>query len=663
MARLIARVVRWFVYGMVASAVLWAGLFWLLAPALPDAASLRRAQKSPGITVVAADGSVLDQRGAFNGAFVSLNALPRYLPQAVIATEDRRFYKHFGVDVFGFARALLANLRAGRVVQGGSTITQQLAKNLYLTPERTILRKLREMMLAVWLETRLSKNEILALYLNRVYLGAGAYGVEAAARKYFGKPVRRVSLAEAALLTGLLKAPTRYAPTNNLARSHARAGQVLENMVEAGYLAPAQAAAARRAPANPVRQPPSARRARYFVDWVLETLPAEAQYSRDNLVVFTTLDPRMQRIAEAVVEKVLRIRGPRRKVTQAALIAFDRRGAVRAMVGGRAYAKSQFNRAVQARRQPGSAFKPFVYLTAIESGLTPRTMVRDSPVVVEGWRPKNLNGRYRGAVPLKLALAQSINSIAVKLTEHVGREEVVATARRLGIRSKLTRHPSLALGTSELSLYELTAAYIPFANAGREVSPFAVFEIRTRGGGSVYRRGMASQDRIIDPKHLGQMNEMLAEVLRSGTGKAARLPRRPAAGKTGTTQDYRDGWFIGYTSNLVTGVWLGNDDNTPMRGVSGGRLPARIWRDFMLAASQYAPMRDLPEGGEEEGVPVAVLFDRIAAWFRDLAGPTHSGAPRQERSVEEMAQKVEDWFLRHAPGGSGQTNFPEDEAE
>jgi penicillin-binding protein 1A len=649
--RWIPRIGRWCVYGGVGLGVGWALLFWLLAPELPDTSDLRRMGKSPGVTVVAADGSILDARGAYNAVFLPLSALPRYLPQAVIATEDRRFHDHFGLDVMGLARAVVANVRAGRIVQGGSTITQQLAKNLYLSPERTLLRKLRELMLAVWLEARLTKEQILAVYLNRVYLGVGAYGVEAAAQKYFGKSARDVTLSEAALLAGLLKAPTRYAPTNDLRRARARASQVLANMVDAGYLTPVQAAAARRRPVRPVGQTTIRRRARYFVDWVHARLPDWATDSQNDLVIFTTLDPRMQRAAERVIGDVLRRWGRRRNISQAALITFDRHGAVRAMVGGRSYDKSQFNRAVQARRQPGSAFKPFAYLAAMEDGLGPDTTMRDAPVEVEGWRPQNSSGQYRGRVTLKRALADSINSVAVRVTEKVGRRNVIEAAQRLGIQSKLTNHPSLALGTSELTLFELAAAYVPFANAGYSIEPFGVFEIRTRQGGAVYRREFEPPARVIDFKQVGQMNAMLGEVLRSGTGKAAWFGQR-AAGKTGTTQDYRDGWFIGYTDKLITGVWLGNDDNTPMRRVGGGGLPAVVWRDFMRVASRYPPLESPSGPYEDTDVPVAALFEGIAGWVRGLLGGDPGDDGKAAPPVEEMARTVESWLRRHGAADS-----------
>jgi penicillin-binding protein 1A len=655
----VERIKRALVYGILALGIIWAGLFLILAPALPDLSDLRTMRKSPGLTIVAGDGSVLERRGAFNGVFVSLRDLPRQLPQAVIATEDRRFYQHFGMDLIGFARAMVANVTAGRIVQGGSTITQQLAKNLYLTPERTLLRKLRELMLAVWLEARLEKDEILAAYLNRVYLGDGTFGVEAAARRYFGKSARDISLSEAAVLAGLLKAPTRYAPTNDLARSRARAAQVLQNMVEAGYLSEAQAKAAERAPAVPVKTALGPRRARYFVDWVSELMPEWASRTQDDLVVFTTLDPVMQRQAEAAVEAAIRRYGDARNAHQAALVAFDRFGAVKAMVGGRSYAESQFNRAAQAQRQPGSAFKPFVYLTALEQGFTPATRIADSPVTVDGWAPQNINGRYQGEVTLTRALAESINTVAVKLSERVGRDKVREAARRLGIASPISTHPSLALGTSEVSLFELTAAYLPLANGGRAASPFAVTEIRTRSGQVVYRRQPWPDDRIIAPQNLDRMNDMLSEVIDSGTGKAARLGNRPAAGKTGTTQDYRDGWFIGYTADLVAGVWVGNDDNAPMRGVGGGDIPARTWRQFMAEASRDYPIRPLRRSDDGEMVAAGEIVARVVSWFRALTGQSGDRpAAEEEAQQRRVVRQVEDWLRRNPDAARGSRSSP-----
>jgi len=637
------------IYGTLALGIIWVGLFLFLAPALPDLSDLRTMRKSPGITIVAADGSTLDQRGAFNGVFVPLDQLPGHLAEAVIATEDRRFYQHFGMDVVGFGRAMVANIKAGRIVQGGSTITQQLAKNLYLTPERTIVRKLRELMLAIWLEARLDKDDILAAYLNRVYLGDGTFGVEAAARRYFGKSARQLSLSEAAIVAGLLKAPSRYAPTNDLDRSRKRAAQVLENMVDAGFITQAKADAAKRAPAVPVKAVRGPHKARYFVDWVHELLPEWASRTKDDLVVFTTLDPKMQQIAEDAVEDALRRYGKSRNVTQAALIALDRFGAVKAMVGGRSYRKSQFNRAVQASRQPGSAFKPFVYLAAVESGATPETRIKDSPVSVAGWQPQNNNGRYQGEVSLKQGLARSINTVAVKLSERVGRDKVRETARRMGIASPISEHPSIALGTSEVNLLELTAAYVPFANAGRGGIPHAVSEIRTRSGDVVYRRQPWPNDRVIEMKNVHYMNEMLSDVIRTGTGQAARPGSRPAAGKTGTTQELRDGWFIGYTADFVTGVWIGNDDNAPMRRGGGGDVPARIWRQFIVDASRDLPERPLREADDGDLIAAGEIFQRVAAWFRALTGDESDGtASEEELQHRRIVTEVENWLRRNS---------------
>ncbi len=656
---------RWLVYGVLALGIIWAGLFLFLAPALPDAKDLREMRKTPGITVVAADGTILLRRGAFNGVFVPLSELPPHLSQAVLATEDRRFYKHFGMDVIGFGRALWVNIRAGRIVQGGSTITQQLAKNLYLTPERTIVRKLRELMLAIWLESRLTKDQILASYLNRVYLGSGTYGVEAAARKYFGKSARNVSLQEAAILAGLLKAPSRYAPTKDLKRSRARAAQVLQNMVEAGYLTQQAALSARRQPATTVKTRKGPNRARYFVDWVLDRLPDWASHAKDDLIVFTTLDPKLQRLAEASVTQALQRYGKGRKVEQAALVSFDADGAVKAMVGGRSYAQSQFNRAVQARRQPGSAFKPFVYLTAMENGMTPATRISDSPISINGWKPRNHGGEYRGEVTLKRALAESINTVAVKLSEQVGRDKVTETVRRLGVTSKLAGHPSMALGTSELSLFELTAAFIPFANAGYGAPPYAVVEIRARDGGVIYRRADWAGDRVVDVQKVAAMNEMMAEVLRSGTGKAARLNGRPAAGKTGTTQSYRDGWFVGYTADYVTGVWLGNDDDRPMQRVTGGQIPAHIWRQYMTDASRGKPARDLPDGGAGDAIALGDVFARVVGWMRDLTDTPEPGTQDAQEKAQRVVRGVEQWLRDNAkvirePSGSNPFSTPEE---
>ncbi len=606
--------------------VIWAAAFLTLAPEMPDTSSLWRVKKSPGVTVLAADGSVLAQRGAFNSVMVGVAEMPPHLPRAIIATEDRRFYQHFGMDIIGFLRAMMANLKAGGVVQGGSTITQQLAKNLFLTPERTLLRKARELMLALWLEARLSKDEILTLYMNRVYLGAGAYGVEAASQRYFGKSARRVTLQEAALLAGLLKAPSRYAPTNDIKRSRDRAAQVLQNMVAAGYLSEARAFAASKAPARLARHSRT-KGVRYFADWVQERLPGLVGSWDDDLIVLTTLSPAVQRAAEAALTGTLKRYGKSRNVAQGAVVAVGPDGSVRAMVGGRSYAKSQFNRAVQALRQPGSAFKPFVYLAALEAGYEPGDKVKDSPVSIDGWKPRNFKNKYTGNVTLSHALAKSINTVAVKVSEKIGRGKVIATAQRLGITSPIASHPSLALGASEVTLLELTSAYAPFANGGYAVVPHGILEVRTRAGRVLFRRTGSSLGQVIERRDLRDMNAMLTEVLKSGTGRGARLADRASAGKTGTSQKYRDGWFIGYTANLIAGVWLGNDNDAPTKRVTGGQLPASLWKTFMRQALKGQAPRAFPTGREVAGVspkstnaPVQEEGDNFQRFIDGLAG-------------------------------------------
>ena len=576
-------------WGVIATVVV-IGVFAL---DLPDIGTLNQAgARRPGITVLGIDGRQIASYGDLHGEWLTVDDLPKPLIDAVLATEDRRFYHHFGIDLHGLARALWVDIRARHVVQGGSTITQQLAKNLFLTPRRTIKRKAQELLLALWLEHLFTKNQILTLYLNRVYLGAGNYGVDAAARHYFGHSARTLNLAEAAMIAGLLKAPSRYAPTSDPVRARARAAQVIRNLVDAGRLD--EPAATRALAAMPKLKPPTAlSSARYFADWVVQKLPRLVGTTGHDLVIRTTLDPRLQRLGEHAVEANLARDARRRRAGQAALVVITPEGAVRAMIGGRSYGKSQFNRATQALRQPGSAFKLFVYLAAMEAGLTPDSVMRDSPVILEGWRPRNYSGRYRGEVTLRQALVHSINTVAVKLSERVNRRRVIAAARRLGLTGKMTARPSLALGTSEVRLIELTAAYGMLANDGRPVHPFGILDIRDASGTVLYRRPERREDAVIDPLVLGELNDMLIDVLKTGTGRAARLDR-PAAGKTGTSQDFRDAFFIGYTADLVAGVWVGNDDGTPMRKVTGGGLPAHIWRDFMAPAVADMPVRDLP---------------------------------------------------------------------
>ena len=567
------------VWGLVALAALVA---WY-AYDLPDIEQLEEAagKRGPTVTLQAADGSVLAHYGDLYGVAVQLHELPPHLPHAVLAVEDRRFYEHSGIDPRGVARALWDNLWAGGLRSGGSTISQQLAKNLFLSPERTLRRKVQEALLAYWLERRFGKDQILTIYLNRVYFGQGAYGVDAAARLYFGKAARDVTVYESALLAGLLKAPSRYNPLTNPQLADSRAHLVLESMVEAGWLTARQARRA-RAGGVVVRGEGSGAQSRFAADWALERARDYVGYEGGDLVVVTTIDPRLQLLAELAVARNLAAAGDR-KASQAALVAMRPDGAVVAMVGGRSYAESQFNRASQALRQPGSAFKLFVYLAAMEAGMRPGDEIEDRPVTVEGWTPRNTRRQHRGPVSLREAAARSLNSVAVLLSEAVGRGNVAAAARRLGITSELRTDPSLALGAYEVTLLELTAAYAVMANQGYGVWPFGVTEIRAGDGRILYRRSGGGPGRVVEAPDVAAINDILTAAITWGTGRQARLDR-PAAGKTGTSQDSRDAWFIGYTPDLVAGVWFGNDDNSPMDRIGGGAYPALTWKDFMVPA-------------------------------------------------------------------------------
>jgi penicillin-binding protein 1A len=479
------------------------------------------------------------------------------------------------------------------MVQGGSTITQQLAKNVFLTGERTMKRKVQELMLALWLERRFSKDEILALYLNRVYFGAGSYGVDAAARRYFEKSARHLTLAESAMLAGLLKAPTRLSPASAPALAQGRARLVLDNMVAAEALGAGAAKAAAQQLAKLTVRRPAGQGARYFADWIIDQLTDLIDAPGRDLLVMTTLDPRLQRMAEQAVEAGLARDGERLEVEQAALVAMAPDGAIRAMVGGRNYQDSQFNRATQAIRQPGSAFKLFVYLAALESGVRPDDMSLDAPIKIGKWEPKNYTPGYAGQVSVRESLAKSINTVAVRLSEQAGRGRVRDAAARLGVGIDAAPTPAIALGAYETTLVALTGAYATLADDGVPPIGHGVIEVRDNQGKVLYRRQGSGAGRAVSPVILAQLDGMLQGVLRDGTGRAARLDR-PAAGKTGTTSDYRDAWFVGYTAELVAGVWVGNDDSSPMNRVVGGGLPAQIWREFMLQASAGQPARELP---------------------------------------------------------------------
>ena len=617
---------RLFYWGAVLG--LWAaiavvGVVIYVGAHLPAIQSLEIPKRPPTIQIVGLDGSVLASRGEMPGANVSLKDLPPYLPKAFIAIEDRRFYSHYGVDPVGIARAAVTNILHRGVSQGGSTLTQQLAKNLFLTQERTMARKLQEVELALWLERKHSKSEILELYLNRVYFGSGAYGVEAAAQRYFGKSAKNVTVAEAAMLAGLVKSPSRLAPNRNPEGATQRAKTVLAAMADAKFITDAQAQASIGHPSYNVK-PAGAGTVNYVADWIGEVLDDLVGQIDQSIVVETTIDPKLQGVAEASIIDELAAKSVKFNVSQGALVAMTPDGAVRAMVGGRNYAESQYNRAVTAKRQPGSAFKPFVYLTAVEAGLTPETIRQDAPIDVKGWKPENYTHEYFGSVTLTQALAMSLNTVAIRLGLEVGPKNVVRTAHRLGISSKLDANASIALGTSEVSVIELVGAYAPFANGGLGVSPHVVTKIRTNEGKVLYARQPDPLGPVIEPRYVAMMNTMMQETLLSGTARKAEIPGWTAAGKTGTSQDYRDAWFIGYTANLVTGVWLGNDDNSPTKKATGGGLPVEVWSRFMRSAHQGVPVASLPKS--QPGSPFSNLMQAAS----QISPPSPPSAPQMQ---------------------------------
>ena len=569
-----------------------AGCLWL-TQGMPNVNELAAPVRRPAISLTAADGSSIHRYGDLAGDAVRVEDLPPHLVEAVLAIEDRRFYSHFGLDPRSIARAFVENLRAGRIVQGGSTITQQLAKNLFLTPDQTLMRKVQEALLALWLEVNYDKNDILSAYLNRVYLGNGTFGVDAAARAYFDVPATRVNLYQSAILAGLLKAPSRYSPARAPELAAERAETVLAVMVEVGFITQAEADAADAAPPAPRHRPSSGEGDRYFADWVVDEVPSFVGNDPVDMRVTTTLDATLQRRIEQIVSEHLATEGVERNAGQAAVVVMRRDGAVEAMVGGRSYADSQFNRATQAWRQPGSAFKPIVYLTALLEGMTPDTLVLDAPITVGDWSPRNFSGTFAGEITAAEALARSANTAAVRVMQMAGVDAVITTARRLGLSGGLSPNLSLALGTGEVTVLEMTAAYAAIANGGRAVWPYGIETIADRHGTMLYRRTGSGAGQAVPSWAAAELMGMLATVVESGTGRNADFGW-PAAGKTGTSQEYRDGWFVGFTADYVTGVWVGNDDGTPMDRVTGGGLPARIWRDVMLAAHNDLPSRPLP---------------------------------------------------------------------
>jgi penicillin-binding protein 1A len=568
---------------------------------LPDLNKLQTVTKQRKITILSDSGAVLTNYGDLYGEYVNFDQIPKILIDAVVATEDRRFFHHFGLDPIGLIRAAYTNYRAGHVVQGGSTITQQLAKIAFLKPERTLKRKIQELVLALYLESNLSKQQIITIYLNRVYLGSGIYGVDAAAKYYFGKKLGQLNLYEAAIIAGLLKAPSKYSPTNNIELAGKRAFQILLNMEDAGYINKHDIAMAKD---NPVILETSAlgsRKSLYFCDYITEQLDKIIDDQDSDLIIQTTLSVEMQERAEKIVKEHLEAEGKKLNISQGALLALSKDGEILAMVGGRNYKESPFNRAVQAQRQPGSAFKIYVYLAALEyQGLGVNYIVNDGPIKIKKWQPRNYTRQFLGDITMREAFAKSINTVSVKLSEQVGREKVIKMAEELGVTSKMEPHPSIALGSTEMNLLELTSSFAAINNYGYKTPAYGIREIKNDKGEILFKVQKEGQMSALSVQTVDNIKEMLRSAVEIGTGKSAKLDREITYGKTGTTQDYRDAWFIGFAGNITLGVWVGNDNNKPMKKVTGGGFPAIIWKEFMSGTKTSEPsLNELKEIYEE----------------------------------------------------------------
>lgn len=548
---------------------------------LPDIEQAVSRTRQPSTTITAENGNEVATYGQVYSAVVMPDYLPKHMTEAIISTEDRRFYQHFGFDIIAFTRAMAVNLIKGRYAQGGSTITQQVAKNLFLTPNKNIKRKIQELLLAFWLEHKFSKEQIMALYLNRVYLGAGTYGIEAAANKYFQKTSADLNLKEAAILAGMLKAPTRYNPIANPQRAEERARVVLKNMVDEGYITDIERQKALTMKTG-VLISDKVEGGKYFADWVYNEVNSYIGERENDIYVYTTLDQNIQEAADKILTETLKANA-HKNVTQGAIVVLDKSGAVKAMVGGVDYQKSQFNRAISALRQPGSSFKTFVYVTALQNGYQPSDKIGDYPISIGDWQPENIDRKYHGEVTLTEALAKSYNLATVNLAQSLSRPEIIRTAKKMGITTLIQNTPSLALGSFEVKVIDMAVAYSAIANGGYATWPYAIKEIYSRDGYQLYMRESDNENRILDSEAVENITEMLEKVITSGTGRKAKLPFF-AAGKTGTSQDYRDAWIVGFTDKYVAAVWVGNDDNSPMKKVGGSSLPAEIWRRVMLAA-------------------------------------------------------------------------------
>ncbi len=601
--------------------------FILVAYALPPFSGegdVWNKRRQYAVTITDAQGNIIGRRGVRQDDAVPLKEIPQHVIKALLATEDARFYDHFGVDVVGTLRAALANAKANGVRQGGSTLTQQLAKNLFLSPERSFRRKIHEAFLALWIEARLSKDEILKMYLDRSYMGAGNYGVEAASQYYFGKSVRDVNIKEAAILAGLFKAPSKYAPHVHPKAAMARANVVLYRMLDAGFISYGELLEARRQPVEIVshndKYTPN-----HFLDWVyretIDTLRKQGLTKDYAVEVKTTIDTELQKKAQELISRTLDTEARAYHAGQAALVAITPDGAVKTIIGGKDYESSQFNRATDAHRQPGSSFKPFVYLTALLNGYTPRSIVLDAPITVHGWSPQNYSHRYHGRITLTQAISHSYNSVPVRLMTKVGRKAIIETARKAGLKAKLRPVPSLPLGSNEVTVFDLAQAYTTFANGGLRVEPYTVLEIRRPDGTLIYshERNAPKPKRVFPQEKIAELVYMMGQVVKAGTARRAQLGFTPVAGKTGTTSSYRDAWFAGFTGHLVTIVWFGNDDYSKTRRMTGGSLPAKTWKRFMLMALNGKQPKPLP------GLPLDGSYAKVAQKMWAVKSPAAAG--------------------------------------
>ena len=628
------------------------GVVLMLAFAIPAFHATDSDWQSRGdlaVTFLDRYGTEIGKRGINQSDAVPLEEMPDYLVKAVLATEDRRFYDHFGIDVPGTLRALVENLRANAVVQGGSSLSQQLAKNLFLSNQRTLERKIKEAFLALWLESHYTKNQILKLYLDHAYMGGGTFGVEAASEFYFGKSIKDVSVAEAAMLAGLFKAPTRFAPHINLPAARARANEVLTNMVQAGFMTEGQVIGARRHPADVIEHANDTNSPDYFLDWAFQEVKDFGDLGDRVLVVRTTVDTGIQNAADTAVENTLRQYGNSYRVKQGAAVVVSPDGAVRAMVGGRDYGESQFNRATDALRQPGSSFKPFVYATAMMNGFTPKSIVQDAPICIGNWCPHNYGGGFSGPVSLTTALVKSINVIPVRLAQAFGRDKIVETAKKMGITSELRITRSLPLGASEVKVLDMAGAYAVFSNGGYRAKPYAFTQILNSAGKVLYdrRKEATPPQRVLPENVVAEMNGMLVQVPEWGTGRRAKLDGIRTAGKTGTTSDYRDAWFCGFTGNFVAAVWFGNDNYTPTRRLTGGSLPAQTWREFMTYAHNGVDLKPIPDIDNPFEKPptdgeVAAADAGDAGAAADIGKPSTLSTETTERlqAIEKLLRKA-----------------------